>query len=308
MIISNANLQSLRTAYRHEFNQRLSELDADPIWKKLGTLIKSNSASNTYGFLGAFPHIREWVGERQFGKIKEGAYEIANKLWEATLPVRRTDIEDDNLGLYRAMAREKADEFARFMNRKLAELITGGFEKLCFDGQPFFNASHPVNAKQDGTGDDRDVSNIIGTGAEGGKIWALLNLSSTLKPFIVQERSRPEFDEITDVRNDRVFLFDHWLFGIRYRGSWGYGLWQQAVGSRAELTAKNYEAARLRMQTFTRDGGDPLGIVPTHLVVDPTNEAAARKILCAELVNGGDSNPNFKTAELIVVPHMSEGV
>jgi len=305
MIVSNANLNTLRTAYRHEFNTRLKELDADPIWKKLGTLIKSSTASNTYGFLGAFPHIREWVGDRQFGKIREGAYEIVNQLWEATLPVRRADIEDDNLGLYRAMSREKADEFARFMNRQLANLISEGFVKLCFDGQPFFNGSHPVNEKQDGTGDDKDVSNIVGTGEEGGKVWALLSLDGSLKPFIVQQRSQPEFDEIADVVNEHVFMRDHWLFGIRYRGSWGYGLWQQAVGSKAPLTAASYEAARLRMQTFTRDGGDPLGIAPTHLVVDPTNEAAARQILNAELIGGGNSNPNFRTAELIVVPHLS---
>lgn len=194
MIVNNANLQNLRTLYRAEFNKRFKELDADPIWKKLGTVIHSSTASNTYGFLGTFPQIREWVGERRLGKIKEDAYRIENKLWEATLPVRRVDIEDDNLGLYRTMAREKADEFARFMNRKLAELISGGFTTLCFDGQPFFNASHPVNEKQDGTGTDRDVSNIIGTGNENGRTWALLNLDSSLKPFIVQQRSQPEFD------------------------------------------------------------------------------------------------------------------
>lgn len=45
-----------------------------------------------------------------------------------------------------------------------------------------------------------------------------------------------------------------------------------------------------------------MGITPTHLVVDPTNEAAARKILEAQLIAGGDSNPNYHTAELIVSP------
>jgi len=223
----------------------------------------------------------------------------------STLPVRRVDIEDDNLGLYRAMSREKADEFARFMNRQLALLISEGFANLCFDGQPFFNASHPVAQNQDGSGKVADVSNVVGTGAETGNVWALLSLSGSLKPFIVQQRSQPEFDEITDVANEHVFMRDHWLFGIRYRGSWGYGLWQQAVGSKAPLTAANYEEARLRMQTFARDGGDPLGIVPTHLVVSPSNEAAARQILKAELIGGGNSNPNFGTAELIVVPHLN---
>jgi phage major head subunit gpT-like protein len=76
------------------------------------------------------------------------------------------------------------------------------------------------------------------------------------------------------------------------------------VGSKADLTADNYEKARLAMQTFKRDGGDPLGLTPTHLIVSPANEAAARKILAREFIDGGDSNPNYHTAELVVVSHL----
>ena len=305
MIITNTVLNGLRTALRDEFKRRMAELDADPVWKILAMIIPSTTASNTYGWLGAFPQMREWIGERSIRSIAEFAYQIFNQKWESTLGVKRTDIEDDNLGLYRAMARNMADEYARFMNRHLALLISEGFKNLCFDGQPFFNDSHPVFPNTDGTGTAAEVSNIIGTGSESGKPWALLCLSGSLKPFIVQQRTQPEFDEITDTKNDRVFMRDEYLYGIRYRGSWGYGLWQQAVGSKAALNTGNFEKARLTMQTFTRDGGDPLGIVPTHLIVDPTNEAAARAILKKELINGGESNPNYKTAKLVVVPHLA---
>ena len=304
MIITNATLNGLRTALREEFKRRMSELDADPVWKTLSTLIPSSTASNTYGWLSAFPQMREWVGERAIRSMSEHAYQIVNEKWESTLGVARTHIEDDNLAMYRTMARHMADEYARFMNRHLAKLISDGFENLCFDGQTFFSDSHPVHPNADGTGDPADASNIVGTGAETGKPWALLCLSGSLKPFITQRRTAPEFEEITDARNDNVFMKDQYLYGIRYRGSWGYGLWQQAVASKAALDAANYEAARLRMQTFKRDGGDPLGIMPTHLIVDPTNESAARAILSRELINGGESNPNYKTAELVVVPHL----
>ncbi|MDR0684271.1 MAG: Mu-like prophage major head subunit gpT family protein, partial [Spirochaetaceae bacterium] len=81
-----------------------------------------------------------------------------------------------------------------------------------------------------------------------------------------------------------------------------YGFWQQAVASKEELSAENYEAARLQMRQFKRDGGDPLGIVPTHFVVSADNESAARKILEAQLIDGGDSNVNYHTAELVVSP------
>jgi phage major head subunit gpT-like protein len=302
MIITSGVLNALRTALRGEFSARMADIDAKPIWKLLATIITSSTKSNTYGWLGAFPQLREWIGDRAIKDIAEFAYQIVNKKYESTLGVDRTDIEDDNLGQYRVLAREMADEFERFMNRNVAALITGGFTNICYDGQKFFDAAHPVYPNADGTGTAAEVSNIVGTGT--GSPWALLSLSGSLKPFIAQQRSQPEFEEITDTKNDRVFMQDKYLYGIRYRGSFGYGLWQQAVGSKAPLTAANYEAARLAMQSLKRDGGDPLGIVPTHLVVGPANEAAARAILSRELINGGESNPNYHTAELLVVPHI----
>ncbi|GHV76496.1 head protein [Spirochaetia bacterium] len=304
MIITSTVLNALRTALRDEFRTRMADIDAKPIWRLLATIIPSSTQSNTYGWLGAFPQMREWVGDRVIKDMKEFAYQIANRKFESTLGVDRVDIEDDNLGQYRVMAREMADEYERFMNRNVAALLTGGFANLCYDGQKFFDADHPVYPNTDGTGTAADFSNIIGTGAENGSPWALLSLSGSLKPLIVQQRTQPEFEEITDTKNDRVFMQDKYLYGIRYRGSFGYGLWQQAVGSKAALSAANYEAARLKMQTWKRDGGDPLGIVPTHLIVGPANEAAARAILMRELINGGESNPNYHTAELIVVPHL----
>ncbi|MDR0876570.1 MAG: Mu-like prophage major head subunit gpT family protein, partial [Treponema sp.] len=153
--------------------------------------------------------------------------------------------------------------------------------------------------KADGTGDAADVSNIIGSGT--GKPWFLFSLSGSLKPIILQQRTAPEMDEITDVKNESVFMKDSYLYGIRYRGNFGYGLWQQAVASKAALTAANYESARLTMRTFKRDGGAPMGIRPTHLVVDPANEAAARSLLEAQTLASGASNVNFHTAELVVV-------
>jgi phage major head subunit gpT-like protein len=302
MIITNAVLNGLRTALRDEFRTRMAELDAKPVWKILATVIPSTTKSNTYGWLSAFPHMREWVGERVIRDIAESAYQIANQKWESTLEVERTDIEDDNLGQYRVLAAAMADEVERFFNRKLAELLSGGFINLCYDGQPFFDSEHPVYPNTDGTGDAAEVSNIVGTGNEAGTPWFLLCLSGSLKPLIAQKRGEAEFEEITDTKNDRVFMQDKYLYGIRYRGSFGYGLWQQAVGSRAALTPANYQEARKIMQLFARDGGDPLGLVPTHLVVGPENEAAARAILEKQFIDGGDSNPNFHTAELIVFP------
>ena len=286
---------------RGEFAAQMAALEANPVYKRLATIVPSNTGSNTYGWLGRFPQLREWVGERVIRDISESAYAIVNKTYEATLEVKRTDIEDDNLGVYRPLAAHMAFEVERFFNQSIADLMADGFNGLCYDGQPFFDTEHPVYPNTDGSGDPAAVSNIVGSPGASGKTWFLLSLAGPLRPFILQQRSAPEVDEITDPKNDAVFMRDVYLYGIRCRGNFGYGLWQQAAASRLALDADSYNAARLAMRSFRRDGGAPLGMIPTHLVVDPGNEAAARALLEMQFNPGGGSNPSYHTAELLVV-------
>ncbi|MCL2792238.1 MAG: Mu-like prophage major head subunit gpT family protein [Spirochaetaceae bacterium] len=302
MIIKDVVLDALRTMVKGEFRTQLEFLIANDIYKTLATIISSNSKSNTYGWLGKFPQIREWVGDRVLESIKESSYTIENKKYEATLSIERTDIEDDNIGIYKPLSRSMADEVIAFFNRNLATLLKEGFSNICYDKEPFFSEEHPVYSNADGTGTAEEVSNILGDKTKKGSPWFLLSLSGSLKPFILQQRNNPELEEITDTKNDTVFLKDKYLYGVRWRGSFGYGFWQQAIASKEPLTSVNFEAARLQMRQFKRDGGDPLGIVPTHLVVSSDNEVAALQILKAQLLDNGKSNINYNTAELVVSP------
>lgn len=111
-----------------------------------------------------------------------------------------------------------------------------------------------------------------------------------------------ELEALTDPKDETVFMEDKVRYGIRYRGNFGYGLWQQAVASKADLNAANFEEAYKLMQGFKRDGGDPMGIMPTALVVPPSLQSNAEKILkVAQLANGG-GNINYNKVELIVNP------
>lgn len=298
MIIKDSTLQALRTMVRAEFQQAFDAAAARDDYKELVTIITSNTKSNSYAWLGNFPQMREWIGDRVISDMKESSYTIENKKYEATLGVDRTDIEDDNLGQYRVLAQTQGQETVDFFWRQIAKLIVGGFTSLCYDGQNFFDTDHPVYEKPDGTGTNKSTSNVLGTGS--GAPWFLLDLNRPLKPFIMQERMKPEYDEIKDVQNDTVFMKDKYLYGIRYRGNWGYGLWQQAVASKEELTAANFEKAYGMMESFKRDGGDPLGLKPTHLIVDVSNRAAAETILLKQNLAGGESNTNYNRVRLVV--------
>jgi phage major head subunit gpT-like protein len=199
---------------RGEFAAQMAALlDKGAYYRKLATKIQSNTVSNTCGWPGDFPSLREWVGDRVIKDMKEAACAIVNKKYESTLGVDRAHIEDDNLGVYRTRAQAEANAVIRFFERGVASLLRGGFESLCYDGQPFFDMEHPVYPNHDGTGEPEGVSNIVGAGD--GSPWFLLCLDGVLKPFILQERNAPEMTDITDPHNDTVFMKDKYLFGVR---------------------------------------------------------------------------------------------
>lgn len=305
-IISNATLDTLRTTVRGEFKIAFQNANANSLYKRLVTEVKSTSKTNTYGWLSKFPQMREWVGDRVVKSMSESSYAIENKKYESTLGVDRADIEDDNLGQYSAIAQSMGQEANDFLDRKVAALLKDGFDSLCYDGQKFFDEEHPVFANADGTGTKSLVSNIYKkTNSDSSSAWFLLSLNRPLKPFILQQRTGMEMESITDTKNDTVFTKDLYQYGIRWRGNFGYGLWQQALASKAELNADNFEAALAQAQGFKRDGGDPMGIRPTALVVPASLEAAARKILERLTLENGEGNINYHAVELIVNPWLS---
>ena len=73
-----------------------------------------------------------------------------------------------------------------------------------------------------------------------------------------------------------------------------------------DLTAANYEAARLKVQTQKADNGKPFGYLVDTLIVGPTMESKARAIIEKENLAGGESNTNYHTAKIKVVPQITD--
>ncbi len=179
-------------------------------------------------------------------------------------------------------------------------MLKDGFSTTCYDGQSFFDADHPQI--------DKDGNNITVSNMQAGSepAWFLLDTSRAVRPLIWQEREDYEFQSMTDSSNPHVFMNDEYIFGVRARVNAGFGLWQLGYGSKAELTAANYAAARAAMMDFRSESSRILGINPTTLVVPPALEDAALKVLNTEINDSGGSNPSKDTAELIVTPFVTE--
>lgn len=287
MIINAAVLNALRTGFATNFQQGFGGIPS--AYEQIATTVPSTTKSNTYGWLGQWPDMREWVGDRLLKSMQEHGYSITNKDWESTVEVDRNDIEDDNLGMYGPMFETAGQSARRKPEQLVFELLKAGHTTLCYDGQNFFDTDHPVAAEVDGTGAVATVSNVQ---AGAGLAWYLLDTSRPLKPLIYQNRKSAQFTAMDSATDENVFMRKKFRYGVDARSNVGFGFWQMAFKSNAELTAENFEAAYAAMQLTTGDGGVKLGIKPTLLVVPPQLRSKGSNIVTADKLANGADNPN----------------
>ncbi len=289
MIVNQASLQAVYRGFSTVFNEAFSNVKST--FQKMAMVVPSSVREETYAWLGAFPKMREWVGERQIKNLTLQSYTIKNKDWEVTIEVDRNDIEDDAIGVYRPIVAELGRAAAQHPDELVAGLLKDGFTKTCYDGQYFFDTDHPVGS---GT-----ASNF---GGGSGTAWFLLDASREIKPLIFQSRREVEFVSKDRPDDESAFMRKKYIYGVDRRDNAGYGLWQLAYGSKDTLDATNYGAARAAIMGFKDSEGKPLGITPSLLVVSPELESAAREILINERDASGATNQWRGSAELLVLP------
>ncbi len=271
------NYEMLFTTFKASFNQGLESHGDD--WKKIAQEEKSDTDQNLYPYLGDFPEFREWVGNRVVKQLSSGSYAIKNKDFEATVSVKGNDIKDDLYNVYKTPFVGLGDAAGRVPSRLVFRALRDGFTGVCYDNQYFFDTDHPV-------GDGENVKSVSNMQEGTSTPWFLLDNSRFLKPIIFQRRQEAELIAKDKPTDDDVFWKKVIHYGGDMRCNVGYGLWQTAFGSKAELTKENLEAAITAMQILENDEGVPLDINPRLLIVPPTLETAARNLLTSEIING----------------------
>lgn len=142
MLVNKDNLNGVFVNLKTTFNKAFEAAEAN--WPKIAMLVPSTSSSNDYKWLSLFPKMREWIGEKAVKSLAAFKYEIFNKDYEATVAVKRNDIEDDNLGIYGPVAQDAGFSAKQWPDELVIALVNNGFAALCYDGQYFFDADHPV--------------------------------------------------------------------------------------------------------------------------------------------------------------------
>ena len=301
MIVNAPNLTALTVAYSAAFRAGFGQAPKDH--EPLAMSVPSMTAEQQYPWLGQFPGLREWVGERVLRGIAEHGYALRNRKFETTVEVLADAIRDDQHGVYTPLFTAAGEAAAAHPCQLVYEALRGGFWTECYDGQYFFDSDHP--------GPNGNVSNVGGAPVKadiesGAQVpWYLVCGDRSIRPILHQQREPYELQAMNRMDDEHVFTRDAYRYGVRGRGNAGYGLWQLAYGSVDPLNVANYETARVRVMEGVGDEGRVLGYKPTHLIVPPSLEHEALELLKAERLANGQTNVYRGTAELVVTPWLA---
>ena len=300
MIVTAASVAALQVGFKKNYQDAFDATRPDADYTKVATTVPSSSKSETYGWLGKFPKMRKWVGDRVIKDMAAHGYTITNEDFEATVGVDRNDIEDDNLGIYNPLFREMGQSAAQQPDDLTFGLMAQGTTEVCYDGQYFFDTDHPAF---DENGGATVVSNVDASGAAGNPWWYLLDTTRPLLPMIYQERKKPQFVAKTDPNNsDHVFNKKEYVYGVDSRCNVGFGLWQLAYASNVALDGDSLDAAIEQMRGLRDVNGRPLGVKPSLLVVGPKLRSSANNTVKVMNAANGASNANYNAVDVLDTP------
>lgn len=83
MIINAQNLDLVFKGFQAKYTD--AHLKAEVNWDKIAMTVPSTGADETYGWLGQFPQLREWIGQRVIWGLKSHAFTITNRKFESTV-------------------------------------------------------------------------------------------------------------------------------------------------------------------------------------------------------------------------------
>ena len=300
MEITGPNLEMLHQGFNARYRRGLIGDQAEPMWRRVAMRTESATAEENYAWLNSLPGMRRWVGDRVLNQLSRSKYTLENEDYEETVSVDRNDILDDRYGVYGSRFEAMGEAVRAHPDEMVWPLLKSGFDDthgLCYDGQYFFDTDHKFT---DADGVEQSQANTDG-GA--GDAWFLLDTKRMARPVLYQVRAEAsDIVMMTAADDEVVFTRKEFRYGVDCRDAAGYGFYQTCWGSRQDLIAVNYAKAREGLQGMKKDGGRPMGVMPDLLVVPPSLEGQARKLVKKD-VDGG--NEWYGTADVLVVPWLA---
>jgi phage major head subunit gpT-like protein len=269
-------LQSINDNVGLEFNSQLIAVGSK--YKRFTQETNSIGAGTVYPRLNMLPGLRQWTGDRVVQSLSQVTFQINNLLFEETIGVARTDVEDDQFGILTGAATALGDNTGRLPDLLIAALLKQGHTTIIYDGQNFFDTAHPDFTS---TGGGTTSANFV---AGASTPWYLFDVSRPQKPMVYQRRRPFVLIPKFSMQDPQVFWSKEFEWGVDGRSNAGFGIWQYGFESQQPLTVENLIAARTQMATYRRPDGSPMGVEGTLLVVPSSLYPTAKALANDELI------------------------
>jgi len=157
------------------FMKAYKEYSEKSVVLRVCTITDSTSDSEDYSWLGAVPKIREFLAERRAKSLANFNYNLKNQTWENTIGVKRSDLEDNKLGMLRTRIRQLAQEAVRYKEEKVMSFLTSALGSdaapyLCYDGTGLIDTAHTATSEEGGA----TQSNRAGTALAIATLWTAI--------------------------------------------------------------------------------------------------------------------------------------
>lgn len=138
-------LAALFTKYSKVFEESFLAATRINDYKRLCTVMQSQTLTESLNWLGTVPQMRLWVDTRVHQAIAPTfTYSITNNHYEATVDVDQDTIEDDQYDFIQPRVSQLGLEAGRYPWVLTVNALTAN--GTCYDGQSFFSASHAEQA------------------------------------------------------------------------------------------------------------------------------------------------------------------
>ncbi|MDI9348650.1 MAG: Mu-like prophage major head subunit gpT family protein [Candidatus Symbiobacter sp.] len=300
MQINSESIKAMTTGFQSKFLKGLMNLTVGS--KEIAIVTQSKTLRETYNSLLTMPMLRPWKGQRASHDLKLGEITVENGKFQEKIVIPRDEVEDDQYQNYGMTMEALGIACAQMPDQQIFNLLKNGNSKLCFDKQYFFDNDHPW---YDANGRLISISNFQ-DGPATNPLWIVADLSQeTRRPIIYQQRVPPEFIARTRPDDHHVFDFDEYVYGVRVRAGFSFGLWHYCYASRQTLNMANLRLAFAALEAMRSSNGSPLGVKPTHLVVPTSLREDAMRLVQVPFIDATTTNPWAKSLIPIIDPYMN---
>lgn len=115
------------------------------IWNKIASEKPSTHEEERYGWLDLIPLLRKWYGPRTVQQLSLRGQSLVNELFELTVGVKRTKLEDDTAGMYSDYVRMMGVSSKLWPEHLVIDAIKAAAATTVYDNQFFFDTDHPQN-------------------------------------------------------------------------------------------------------------------------------------------------------------------